>query len=219
MSGSARSDRPSLREALRLLVITDAHLAAPRSIPEVTLAALSAGAKAFQLRAKDLSPRELLELARELHPPIQSAGALLFLNDRADVALAAGADGVHLGPNDPPLRALRQAAPWPFLIGYSTDDPDQAREAASMGADYLGCGAVWGTTTKDVGGEAIGIDRLRAVARSVSIPVVAIGGITAARASIIAKTEAAGVAVIGAIMTAEDPASATRSLVEALGTA
>jgi len=218
MRGSPRSDRPLLREALRLLVVTDAHLAAPRSIHDVTQAALSAGARAFQIRAKGLSARELLTLTHQLHPPIRRAGALLFLNDRADVALAAGADGVHLGPNDPPLRAIRQAAPSPFLIGYSTDDPDQAIAAAAAGADYIGCGAVWGTTTKDVGGEAIGIDRLRAVARSVSIPVVAIGGITAVRAQEVARTEAVGVAVVGAIMSAADPASATRSLLDALET-
>jgi thiamine-phosphate pyrophosphorylase len=134
------------------------------------------------------------------------------VNDRLDVALAAGADGAHLGADDLPLEAARRVTPPDFLLGYSTDDPDAARRAEAEGADYLGCGAVWRTSSKAVGDEAIGIDRLDQVSRAVRIPVVAIGGITRARASDVARTRAAGVAVIGAVMDAADARAATAAL-------
>ena len=200
-------------------MVTDAALAAPRSLLDIVGAALAAGAPAVQLRAKDATPRELQELADALLPLVRSRDALLFVNDRLDVALAAGADGVHLGPADLPVAAARAVAPPPFLIGYSTDDPAAARTAAAAGADYLGCGAVFGTTTKaEVAGERIGTERLDAVARSVSIPVVGIGGITPANVAAVAATAAAGVAVVGGIMAAAHPGAVTRALLGAFST-
>jgi thiamine-phosphate pyrophosphorylase len=145
------------------------------------------------------------------------AGALLFVNDRVDVALAAEADGAHVGPTDLPLAALRRWVPSTFLLGYSTDDPDEARRAEAAGADYLGCGAVYRTRSKDVGDEAIGPTGLHRVARAVGIPVVGIGGITPERASELAATGAAGVAVMGAIMAADDPGGAVRDLLHWTG--
>lgn len=206
---SPRSERPPLD--LRLIVITDVALAAPRSVPDVVAAALDAGAPAIQLRDKTAAASTLLEEARELHTLVRRYGALLFINDRVDVALAAGADGVHLGPDDLPVHAARRIAPN-LLIGFSTDDPETARRAQQDGADYIGCGAVFGTRTKDVGEEAIGIDRLNAVADAVSIPVVGIGGVTAENVGQIAGSRAAGAAIVGAVMAAPDPASAVRSL-------
>jgi thiamine-phosphate diphosphorylase len=139
--------------------------------------------------------------------------ALLFINDRFDVALASGADGVHLGPDDLPLASVRRAAPPGFLIGVSTDEPTVARTLESIGADYIGCGAVFATTTKKDAGEVIGIEGLARVADAVRIPVVGIGGVTEDGARAIAEnTYAAGVAVIGAVMKAPDPAEATRGL-------
>jgi thiamine-phosphate diphosphorylase len=99
-----------------------------------------------------------------------------------------------------------------FLIGYSTDDPDEARRAVAAGADYLGCGTVYGTSTKADAGAAIGLERLDEVAGAVPVPVVAIGGITPARAPEVARTRAAGVAVVGAVMSAADPGDAVRRL-------
>jgi thiamine-phosphate pyrophosphorylase len=210
--GGGRGRTVSLREALRLVVITDARIARPRSVEDVVAAALDAGARAVQLRAKDASPHAQLTIAKRLLALTRPAGALLFVNDRFDVALAAGADGVHLGPADLPVEAVRRASPRDFLVGYSSDDPDEARSAAAAGADYLGCGAVWGTRTKEVGEEAIGLERLDEVARAVAIPVVAIGGITAARAKAVAGTRATGVAVVSAVMAAADPGVAVRAL-------
>lgn len=205
--------RNPLAARLRLLVLTDAKLAAPRTVEEVVSAALEAGAPAIQLRDKEASPRELLSQARRLRNMTRSAGALLFVNDRVDVALAAEADGVHLGPDDLPVSEARAAVPRGFLVGSSTDDPEGARSAQAQGADYIGCGAVFRTTTKDVGGEAIGLEGLEAVARAVTIPVVAIGGVAPEGARRISThTAAAGVAVVGAVMASSDPAAATRAL-------
>jgi thiamine-phosphate pyrophosphorylase len=199
---------------LRLIVITDRRLASPRSVQQVVEDALAAGASAVQLRDKDADAAELLQLARSLLGPVRAAGALLFVNDRLDVAMTAGADGVHLGPDDLPVEAARRVAPPGFLIGYSTDDPVLARRAERDGASYIGCGAVFGTTTKqDVGDERIGLERLSDVVQSVSIPVVAIGGITPANVADARRTGAAGVAVVGAVMSAADTGRAVRSLI------
>lgn len=206
---------PTLARALRVLVLTDPGLAGHRGVEAVVVQALGAGVRAIQLRDKAASAREVHEQALALLPHIRAAGALLFVNDRLDVALAAGADGVHLGPDDLSVPAARALAPPGFLVGYSTDDPDRARRAEAQGADYLGCGAVFGTTSKDVGGEAIGPERLDEVARAVTVPVVGIGGIGPHNVAEVAATAAAGVAVLSSVMAAPDPAAACRRLLHA----
>lgn len=197
---------------LRLIVITDPELARPRSVLEVVAAALAAGAPAVQVRAKGASARELLELGRQILPLARQHRALLFVNDRLDVALALGADGVHLGPDDLPVAAARHAMPTGFLIGASTDDPEVARGLVAEGADYIGCGAVYATTTKHDAGDVIGLEGLDGVARAVDVPVVGIGGITVARSGEVATTAAAGIAVVGAVMAAADVAAAVKGL-------
>ena len=177
--------------------------------------ALEAGARAIQLRDKDAPPRVLLDRARRLRALTEEAGALLFVNDRIDVALAAGADGAHLGPDDLPLAAARAAVGGRLLLGYSTDDPRGARQAVADGADYLGCGDVFGTGSKADAGDVIGVGRLDEVAAAVDVPVVGIGGVTPERAPAVAATRAAGVAVVSAVMGAEDPAGAVRALLAA----
>ena len=197
---------------LRLIVITDPELARPRSVLEVVAAALASGAPAVQLRAKSASAREILDLGRHVQPLARQHGALLFVNDRLDVALALGADGLHLGPGDLPVAAARRAMPAGFLIGASADDPDVARGLVADGADYIGCGAVYATTTKPDAGDVIGLEGLDRVARAVDVPVVGIGGITVARSAEVATTAAAGIAVVGAVMSATDVAAAVRGL-------
>lgn len=196
----------------RLIVITDARLAAPRSVRDVIQHALQGGARIIQLRDKQASARTLHAQAVDLLPLVHGSGGILILNDRTDVALAAGADGVHLGPEDLPVAAARRIAPPEFIIGASTDDPERARALQDEGASYIGCGAVFGTSTKDVGGEQIGPEGVRRVVRAVSIPVVAIGGITPENAGRLSGTGAAGLAVVAAVMTAPDPAGAVRRL-------
>lgn len=199
---------------LKLIVITDAALARPRTVEDVVRAALEAGAPAVQLRDKSAHARSLFEQAVALRTLTREYGALLFVNDRLDVALAARADGVHLGPDDMPPEAARRAAPAPFLIGWSTDDPEQARRAEAAGIDYLGTGAVFGTTSKDVSGEKIGPAGLRRVVEAVEIPVVGIGGVDERNVREVAATGAAGSAVISAVMASDDVAKTVSALLD-----
>lgn len=212
MSGA--SDR--VRRALRLMVITHPRPRCGRPLEVVAAEVLAAGATAVQLRDKEAPPRELLVLARRLRAVTARHGALLIVNDRLDVALAAGADGVHLGPDDVPVAAARRVVPDGFLLGHSTDDPRIARQAVADGADYLGCGTVFPTTSKEDAGAAVGVGGLAAVARAVCRPVLAIGGVTAALAPLLDGSGASGVAVISAVMAAHRPAEATRRLREAV---
>jgi len=203
----------TLWKALRLMVITDPILAAPRPVEEVVEEALTAGARGIQLRDKEASARELLARGRVLREMTWRHQALLFINDRFDLALAVKADGVHLGPHDLPVGAVRQVAPEGFLIGHSTDIPEVAQGAVVDGADYIGCGAVRATTSKADAGEEIGIEGLERVAQAVEVPVLGIGGVDAELAREVAeRTSAAGVAVIGAVMKAPDPGEAVRAL-------
>ena len=203
----------NLAEALRLIVITDHGLAKTRSVDEVVLDVLRAGVKAIQLRDKEASARDLLDQALRLRERTREFGALLFINDRLDVALAAGTDGVHLGPDDLPVGAARSASPPDFLIGTSTDVPDVALDLQFAGADYIGCGAVFPTTSKKDAGEVIGVEGLAAVASAVDIPVVGIGGVTPEGARLIAEgSGAVGTAAISAVMAAPDPGKAALEL-------
>ena len=209
-----------LPDLLRLIVITDRDLAEPRSVEDVVDEVLMAGVQAIQLRDKTASSRALLGQALRLRKQTRDRGALLFINDRFDVALAADADGVHLGPDDLPVETVRKAAPTGFLIGASTDEPEIAKQVEGAGADYIGCGAVFPTSTKADAGEVIGVEGLARVAAAVNIPVVGIGGVTHEGARRIAEESgAAGVAVIGAIMAAADPGEAARQFLWTFGEA
>ena len=208
----ARLQDDELAARLRLIVITDRVIARPREVGDLVDAALSAGAPAVQLREKTLPPRDVLPLAHRLRGATRAAQALFFVNDRLDLALAVGADGVHLGPDDLPVDATRRIAPPGFLIGYSADTPGTARAAIAAGADYIGCGTVFPTSTKSDTGPATGLEGLAAVVGAVAAPVVAIGGITPVRAPEVFRAGAAGCAVVSAVMAAPDPAHPVREL-------
>ena len=198
---NAESD---LGHRLRLIVLTHPRPAAG-SLVDVVAECLEAGCLAIQLRDKQASAADLHRQALKLLPAVRAHDALLFVNDRLDVALAAGAEGVHLGPDDIPVEAVRARVPGTFLIGYSTDDPAVAQAAVAAGADYLGVGAVFGTTSKaGLEAEAIGPDRVGEVVRSAGVPCVGIGGITVETAGLVAA-QGAGVAVLGAVMEARRP--------------
>jgi thiamine-phosphate pyrophosphorylase len=204
---------------LRLIVITDARQAHPRSVHQIVEAALQAGAPAIQLRDKTVPATNLLRQAKDLRALTHRYHALLFVNDRLDVALAAHADGVHLGPDDLPVRAARRAATRAghptLLIGASTDDPQRARQLQDEGASYIGCGAVFGTASKaEVRSERIGTQRLAEVVAAVDRPVVGIGGIDPGNVAAVARTGAAGAAVISAIMTAPDIQATVQALLK-----
>ena len=187
----------------RLVLVTDRHGAA------VVEAALDSGLPAVQLRDKELPGRALLALAERLRLATARTGALLFVNDRVDVALAVGADGVQLGTGSMPVDVARRLLPAGTLIGVSTHAPGEA----SAGADFALFGPVWATPSKT---GAQGEDRLREAVRAAAIPVLAIGGVTAEHVAAARAAGAAGVAVIRAILAAPDPRTATRALLAAL---
>ena len=214
MRRSSPVNASTLRQRLRLIVLTDGGLAAPHGVEVVVKAALQAGAPSVQVRDKRATARELLTIALRMRELTARHGALLFVNDRVDVALAAGADGVHLGPDDLPVAAVRASVPDGFLIGFSADELAVAAAAVSDGADYIGCGAVYTTANKADAGLTIGVEGLGRVASGLRVPVVGIGGITVDRVAEVASSGAAGVAVIGAVMGADDPAEAVRRLLE-----
>lgn len=202
----------ALARALQLVVVTDERISHPRAIDDVVEAALRGGCRCIQLRAKGASARTALERAQVLRTLTAQYDALLIVNDRFDIALAAAADGVHLGPNDVPVEVARRCVPESFVIGVSCDEVDEAKRLEAAGADYLGCGTVYATQTKPDAGVAIGVSKIRQLASAVSIPIVAIGGITTSRAHELSGTGARGIAVVGAVMGAPDPEAATRDL-------
>ncbi len=210
--------RDDLARRLRLVIITDRGLAKPKDLLDVVRAGVEAGAPCIQLRNKGEAPRELLAIGRELRSLTRDAGALLVVNDRLDVAMSLEADGIHVGPDDLPVSVVRSVVPPAFLVGRSADDPDVARRAVEDGADYIGCGTVYPTSTKSDAGVAIGLDGLRRVVEALEIPVVGIGGINLERAHEVAATGAAGIAVVGAVMSARAPEDAVRQLLAAFDT-
>ena len=181
---------------------------------DAALAAISAGARIVQLRDKTSSARELAEKAHELVTICRKRGAYVLVNDRLDVALAAGADGAHLGESDLPWREARRIAPRPFLLGFSAATAESAREALAAGADYVGAGPAYVTGSKLDAGDPLPTARfgeLRALLRGT--PLVAIGGIACGGAAPLVRAGADAVAVISAVMGADDPGEAARRLV------
>jgi thiamine-phosphate pyrophosphorylase len=179
-------------------------------------AVLAAGAPCVQVRSKRRSDRDLVAIAAEVAARCHAAGAWCVVNDRVDVALAAGADAVHLGADDLPVAVARDLAGDRLVLGATVRDPDAARAAVAAGAGYLGVGPVHATTTKAGLPDPLGPDGVAQVASAVSVPVVAIAGITAERVGDVRTAGAHGVAVVGAVTDAPDPAAAVRDLLAAL---
>jgi thiamine-phosphate pyrophosphorylase len=199
-----------------LYVVTDRHLTSGRSLRLVVEAALHGGARAFQLREKDLPPRELYPLALEIRQLTQAYGARLLINDRVDVALAVDADGVHLTTTSLPASIARRLLGPDRLIGVSTHTCAEAQAAAEEGADFLVFGPVLFTPSKAPYGQPVGLDALRAVRPAVTLPILAIGGIKHAHIDQVLAAGADGIAVISAIISADDPTAATQELVATL---
>lgn len=193
-----------LRERLRLYVITDRRF---RDEISTVQAALEGGATAIQMRIKDVPTREMVEIGKKLRKLTDEYGALFFVDDRVDVALAVNADGVQVGPDDMPVRLVREIAPN-LLIGASVYSLEEAVKAERDGADYLGAGAVFPTKTK-ADARYLGLDGLREVLETVKIPVVAIGGINHENVRGVLRLGVDGIAVISAIVGAPDVKRAT----------
>ena len=197
---------------LRFVAITDNVRDGQTGLIARAKAAVDGGATCVQLRLKDVAARDLVGVAREL---IKAVGVPVIVNDRADVAIAAGAAGVHLGADDAPVSAIRRIAPTGFLIGASVGSDAEVPLAA--GADYVGVGPVFGTTSKDDAGEAIGLAEFTRLSTATGLPAVAIGGISVDNARSAIEAGAIGIAVISAIFGATDPLAAARELGSAIG--
>jgi thiamine-phosphate pyrophosphorylase len=197
---------------LRLYLVTDEALAGGRPLAAAVGAAVDGGVTCVQLRAKTASARRILAQARELLALLLPRGVPLIVNDRLDIALAAGAGGVHVGQDDLPCAAVRRLAPPGFRIGVSVSTVAEARAAEADGADYLGVSPVFDTPTKRDTPRAAGLEGLRRIRAATRLPLVAIGGIHAGNAAAVRAAGADGLAVVSAIMAAHDPAAAARQL-------
>jgi thiamine-phosphate pyrophosphorylase len=199
-------------------LVTEEVLSQGRTSIEVAEAALGAGIGAIQVREKETTARRALEIALALRALTRERGALLLVNDRLDLALAAGADGVHLGQDDVPVSTARALLGPQALIGLSMTHPDQLDAPDAAQADYLGVGAVFPTSSK-ADAEETGLELLAAARARSEVPIVAIGGITVENAPAAIRAGAHVVAVISAVCGATDPAAAARQLLEAVGRA
>lgn len=178
--------------------------------------ALEAGINAIQLREKDLSVRELLDMAYWMRELTNEFNAKLFINDRVDVALAVEADGVHLTQNSMPAYAVRKISGEKFIIGQSTHSIEEALRAQNDGVDFITLGPVFETPSKIKYGKPIGLETLKSVKKVISIPVFAIGGINPENVKKVRNTGADGIALISAILAAEDKRQISEELLRLL---
>lgn len=204
---------------LAVYVILDPDRCGARSLPELARQAVQGGATLLQLRAESRCTYEQVMLARALRTVTRELQVSLIINDRVDVALAIRADGVHVGHpdvEDMPPELARQLLGPQAIVGVSIATPAEAAATANRGASYLSIGPIFGTASKGDAGPAVGPERLAAVRAAVTLPLCAIGGITAANAALAIAAGADGVAVISAVTRADDPVAATRELVRAV---
>jgi len=199
-----------------LYVITGEKFSLGRPVLEVVGAAIEGGATVVQLREKEMDARGLVEAGRGIRELTRGRGVAFIVNDRVDVALAVDADGVHVGRDDLPVPAVRRIVGAGKIIGVSAGDVAEARQAEREGANYVGLGSIFGTQTKEDAGEPIGLEMVRCVTSGVNIPVVGIGGIKACNAGEVIRAGAAGVAVVTAVIGADDVAAAAGELLVAV---
>jgi thiamine-phosphate pyrophosphorylase len=203
---------------LRLYLVTDRRWLGEKSLTEAVEEAIRGGVTIVQLREKDVTSREYLEIAKAVKQVTDKYHVLLIINDRADIAFACDAAGVHLGADDLPVPTARKILGEQKIIGASAESFREAVALERQGADYLGVGAVFPTATKtDIG--RITLEELAAIKAAVKIPVVAIGGITAENAAATLQTGVDGLAIVSAIMAQKDIRTAARHLLELIETA
>lgn len=193
-----------MRGSLDLCVVTDPRLARGKDHVAIAQAALAGGADMIQLRDKAGALRALLPQARAIRGLCRAAGALFIVNDRLDLALAAGADGVHVGQEDLPAEAARRLLPPGGILGVSTHNREQAEAARAAGADYIGFGPMFPTGTKETGYTPRGLEALREIRAAVPLPILAIGGVTLENVAAVIAAGATAPAVISAVVAAAD---------------
>lgn len=211
ISRMLRQDK--MRRLSGLYVIIDVAFLKGRRPAEVAAKAIRGGAKVIQLRAKELSAGKFLSMAQELKELCTEHDVLFIVNDSLDVALAVGADGLHVGREDLPVAVARRLLSIDKILGASARTVEEARMARDAGADYLGVGSMYATATKSAA-EVVGPARIKEIRLAVDLPIVAIGGINKDNLSQVIKAGADAAAVISAVMGAEDVAAATRQLVK-----
>jgi thiamine-phosphate pyrophosphorylase len=197
-----------------LYVVTDEQLSRGLSHAEIALQAVRGGADVVQLRDKNASGRYIYDAAVQMREVTRNSGTVFIVNDRLDIALSVGADGVHLGQYDMPLLAARRIAPNDLIIGVSVGTVPEAVQAEHDGADYIAFGPVFPTASKNDAGPGLGLKVLSEIGLAVTIPLVAIGGIGPQNVREVVSNGADGVAVISAVVGQEDIARATRELRE-----
>ena len=204
------------RRVPRLLLVTDRRQTRGRDLVALVAACVAAGLPAVQVREKDLAARDLAELCRRILADVPPPGCFLVVNDRVDVALAVGAGGVQRTSASLAVGDIKAIVKNDILIGASVHSLEESIEAEAAGADWLTFGPVYDTPSKRAYGPPQGLAALGRVTRAVSIPVVAIGGITAERVTEVRAAGAYGVAAISAILAADDPAAGVRRFLDAL---
>ncbi len=206
----------NMKKIGRLHVITDTALQDRFTHVELARMVLAGGADTVQFRQKDGSTRELIEMARDIKHLCASAGVSFIVNDRLDVAIASNSDGVHLGQDDFPISLARKILGKNKIIGGSAVTLDEARKCQKEGADYIGFGPVYPTTSKADAGAVTGIDLLKEVIDNVPLPLIAIGGVNKDNTPEVIIAGAYGIAVISAVCCQHDPEQATRELFRAI---
>lgn len=202
-------DTKSFLKSIDLYVITDRHF--KWNHLEIAQYAIEGGVRLIQFREKELPTRKMVEIGEKLRK-ITEKKALLIVNDRIDIALAIGADGVHIGQDDMPLKTARNIL-GNKIIGVSARNVQEAKKAEEEGADYLGVGSMFSTSTKgDI--KVIGLSVLKDIKKTVNIPIIAIGGINEKNVGEVIEAGADGVAVVSAIANSDDPVQAVRNLRE-----
>ena len=195
-----------------LYIITDENIGFGKTHVEIAQLAIAGGADAIQLRDKSCSTRELIRIGRTLRTITSRSSTLFIVNDRLDVALSCGADGVHLGQGDTRTDVARQITPPGFIIGVSVSTVDEAIRAEREGADYVALSPTFSSGSKLDAGPGHGLEMLREIQRNVSVPVIAIGGINSGNVRDVIAAGAAGVAVISAVVGAADITAAACDL-------
>lgn len=205
-----------VKDAMCLYAVTDSMWLNRRTLPEVVKEALEGGATFLQIREKELPYEEFLALAKEVKKITDAYHVPYVVNDEVEIAKAIDADGVHIGQSDKALTEARRILGPDKIIGVSTQTVEQAVEAEKNGADYLGVGSIFTTSTK-LDADAVSMDTLRVICDAVSIPVVAIGGINRDNILDLKGTKVDGVAVVSAIFAAENIKGATAELRKVAG--
>ena len=195
-----------------LYLVTDRGLSRERSTLEIVTAAVNGGATVVQLREKQCSTRDFIEQALAIKDFLKDRGVPLIINDRVDVAQAIEADGVHLGQTDMPLEVAKKILGDSMIIGISAESLPDAIAAEQGGADYLGVSPIYATPTKADTAPALGLEGLRKIRKAVRLPLVGIGGLNPDNAAEVIRNGADGVAVVSAIVAADDPQAAADAL-------